>query len=474
MGTILFDTAGRGWDLSQPGSIPLTSIFLDSSGGGHAQSEFGSPSVDDGLPGPGWDSIISRARSYSRGTSGFTNGNNFVTGFTQVHSCYLYTVVRSAQQLKLSFGAYAYGTDIGNTVPITHVAIEYPHNSGHFFDVTFGGSQSTVVNNGQTILSDPIDFSGVGGVVAGQVLNVRTYINGISSASNWPVFDDAYTGDKLTASLGTTADQTHTAYGSLTNDKGAGYGPNVIWGNSPGNVVVTIGDSISQSVNDTVNGPPAGIHAGWVDRAFANSMPLINTARHAERGDAWFGATLAHRRGLAYSGNRVIVAYGNNDFYTGTNLTALQMQNTIIPIWRAFTQRGFKVWAVTVSPRTTSTDSWATSVNQTPVANGAARIAYNQWLRDGAPIDNNSQPLATGTAPGPNVFRMGSTFHPISDRLVAKGLIDIATAVETATDSGLWKNVAVNGTGPWTVDGTHPNATGHIAMAALITPGDFT
>lgn len=428
--------------------------------------------IDDGLAGPAWTSIISRARSYSRGTTGFTNGNNFVTNFTQVHSCYLFTVVHSALQIKLSFGAYAYGTDIGNPVPITHVAIEYPHNSGHFFDVLFNGSQSTVVNNGQTILSDALDMTSVGGVVAGQVLNVRTYINGIPLASNWPVFDDAYTGDKLTASAGTTADMTHSAYASLTNDKGAGYGPNVIYGLLQTSTVVHIGDSIGQSVADTVNGPPAGIHAGWVDRAFADTIPLINTCRHAERGDAWFGATLAHRRGLAYSGNRVIVAYGNNDFYTTTNVTALQMQNTIIPIWRAFNQRGYKVWAVTVSPRTSSTDAWATSVNQTPIANGAARVTYNQWLRDGAPIDNNSQPLTTGVAPGPTVFRIGSTFHPVNAP-AARAVIDIATAVETATDSGIWKNAANGNGGPWTNDGIHPLALGHIAMAALITTTDF-
>lgn len=470
---ILLDTAGRGYDPEQ-GVIPVSSVFLDSSGAGHAASEFGSPEADDGLPGPTWTSVISRSRSYSRGTSGFTNPNNFVTGFTQVHSCYLYTVVHSAQQIKLSFGAYAYGTDIGNALPITHVAVEYPHNSGKFFDVLFSGSQSVTLNSGQTILSDALDLSSVGGVVAGQVLNVRTYINGIAVGANWPVFDDAYTGDKLTASTGTTSDLTHTAYGSLTADKSAGYGPQTIYGNVVAHSVVAIGDSITQSVGDTINGPPAGIHAGWVDRGFANAIPLLDTSRHAERGDQWFGAVLAHRRGMAYSGDRVIVAYGNNDFYTGTNLTAVQMENVIIPLWRAFNQRGYKVWAVTVTPRTTSTDSFATSVNQTPVANGAARIAYNQWLRDGAPMDNNSQALATGTTPGANVFRMGSSFHPIPDRLVAKALLDISSVVETATDSGIWKNVAANGTGPWTADGTHPAAIGHTAAGALITVSDFT
>lgn len=127
---------------------------------------------------------------------------------------------------------------------------------------------------------------------------------------------------------------------------------------------------------------------------------------------------------------------------------------------------------VTVSPRTSSTDAWATSVNQTPIANGAARVTYNQWLRDGAPIDNNSQPLTTGVAPGPTVFRIGSAFHPVNAP-AARAVIDISSAVETATDSGVWKNAANGNGGPWTNDGIHPLPLGHIAMAALITPGDF-
>jgi hypothetical protein len=415
----------------------------------------------DGLAGQGWTSVISRSRSYSRGTSGFTNGNNFVTAFTQVMSCYLFTCVQACTQIKLAFGAYAYATDIGNQLPITHVAIEYPHNSGNFLDVLFGGAQGVTLNNGQTILSDPLPLS----MAAGTVFNVRTYINGIPSASNWPVMDDAYTGDRLTASSGTTADGTHVAYSSLTNDKAAGYGPCGIFGNVQASSLAVVGDSISQSVNDTVNGPPAGVHAGWVDRAFSNSMGLVNICRHAERGDSFFSATVKHRRALAYSCSRALVEYGNNDFYTATNLTADQAANAIIPVWRELRARSMKVWGCTVTPRCTSSDAFATSANQTPVANGANRIAFNQWMRDGAPIDINSNMAPVGTASG--VVRVGQTGHPLA------AIYDIATVVETDVDSGKWKNVADNGTGPWTSDGTHPTALGHVAMAALITPSDF-
>lgn len=409
--------------------------------------------VYEGLFPQGWSSAISRSRSYSRGTAGFTNPNNFVTGFTQVMSCYLFTVIRSASQLAVAFGGFAYGTDVGNIVAITQATIEYPSGSGNFFDLTFSGSQSVNIGNGQVLASDPVNVS----VTAGTILNVRTYAQPSISTLNWPVFDDAYTGDKLTASTGTTPNGCHVAYASLTNDKSAGYGPCGIFGNSSNPTVALVGDSVTQGVGDTVNGPPAGVHAGWADRAFNNTMGLVNVCRHAEQGASWSTGLLKHRRGLAYSASRAIVEYGNNDVYVA-GAAAEDVQDTLIPIWRDLRARGIKVWATTITPRTTSTDAWATTANQTPTANGAARIAVNQWLRDGAPIDPNSNPLPVGT---PNVPRAGSINHPLT------AIIDISGAVETAQDSGIWQAPA------WTADGTHPTATGHIAIAALVPVASF-
>lgn len=437
----------------------------------------------DGLAPEGWSSVVSRSRSYSRGTAGFANfaqsssGYNYLTGLTSLMATYVVTVVASAKKLRLAYGAYAYGTDVGTTVPIGQVTVEYPHASGNFFDVTFGGLGTITLNSGQMVISDELDLTSSGGVVAGQLLNVRTYVPA-TSGLNIPVMDDQVTlagqADKISANTG--VNQCHTAYASLTASGGGGLGPCGIFGNSNLPAVALVGDSITQGVGDTAF-PSPGIHAGWADRGFNNSMGLVNVSRHAERGDQWAGGqsqaqpttNTKHRRALAYACNRVICAYGNNDLYTVPNLTADQLQNTVIALWREFRERGAKVWATTVTPRCSSTDAFATSTNQTPTANGAARVFVNQWMRDGAPIDFNSNPLPTGTAAGVGVFRAGAFRHP----LVANGVIDMATAIETAQDSGKWKNLADNGTGPWTADGIHPSAIGHTAIAALITPSTF-
>lgn len=432
-----------------------------------------------GLFPEGWSSVISRSRSYTRGTFGFVNFSgsssqfNYLTNLSALMTTYVFTAVKAATKIRIAYGAWAYGTDVGTTVPIGQVTIEYPHASGQFFDATFGGTQTITLNSGQVVMSDEIDLSSVGGMAAGTTFNVRTWVP-CNTGQNIPTFDDQITtgaADKISAN-GTASNQCHTAYASVTSTNGGGFGPCGIFGNNGGPSIALIGDSITQGVGDSVF-PSVGVHAGWADRAFNNQWGLVSLARHAERGDQWLSGisqsqtttTTKHRHGLAYSCNRVICAYGNNDLYTVPNLTADQLMNVLVELWRDFRSVGTRVWATTITPRTTTTDAWATSANQTPVANGAARISVNQWLRDGAPIDINSQPVSVGGTG----FRAGDNRHP----LVANGIIDIATAIETAQDSGVWKNVAVNGTGPWTNDGIHPQALGHVAMAALITPSVF-
>lgn len=423
----------------------------------------------DGIAPQGWGSVISRSRSYSRGTAGFVNfsgsssGYNYLTALSGMMTTYVFKIVASAMKIKIAYGAFAYGTDVGTTVPIGQVTVEYPHASGTFFDVTFGGSGTVTLNNGQVVISDTLDLTSAGGVVAGQLMNVRTWV-ATSSGLNTPTFDDQNTAAGASDKVSTAANQCHTAYASLSSTSTAGYGPCGIFGNSGKQSVALVGDSITQGVGDTVF-PSPHVHAGWADRAFNNTMGLVSVSRHAERGDQWNSSVLKHRRGLAYSCGRVLCAYGNNDIYTATALTADQLQHALIPVWREFRTRGAKVWATTITPRTTSSDTWATGTNQTITSGNTVRVAVNQWLRDGAPIDINGQAAAVGAT---GVFRAGDKRHPLES-----GIIDISGAIETATDSGKWKNVADTTTGPWTADGTHPTPLGHSTMGALITVSNF-
>jgi lysophospholipase L1-like esterase len=94
-----------------------------------------------------------------------------------------------------------------------------------------------------------------------------------------------------------------------------------------------------------------------------------------------------------------------------------------------FNKMGLPVFQNTITPSTTSTDSWATTGNQTPESSNAVRVQVNDWIR---------------TVPSP-----------------LSGYFEIADLAETARNSGIWK-------AGYTSDGLHPNATGHSALAAGI------
>jgi len=83
---------------------------------------------------------------------------------------------------------------------------------------------------------------------------------------------------------------------------------------------------------------------------------------------------------------------------------------------------------VTGSPTLTGASSYQTLATQTPVAQNAVRVAYNNIIRAGLPA-------------------------PVS------GYIESADQVESSRDSGLWK---VNGIAyAYTSDGVHGNAAGN-------------
>jgi len=90
------------------------------------------------------------------------------------------------------------------------------------------------------------------------------------------------------------------------------------------------------------------------------------------------------------------------------------------------------IFQTTMEPYTTSTDSWATTTNQTVTPEESVRTAVNTWIR-GMPFG-------------------------------VKGFFEIAGQVETSQDSGKWDT---NGRASWyTSDGIHENNRAALAIAA--------
>jgi lysophospholipase L1-like esterase len=196
-------------------------------------------------------------------------------------------------------------------------------------------------------------------------------------------------------------------------------------------------DSIGVGFGDTanINASTPGPYS-WITRGINNAVPAI---RLGGGGDlmANFPNLLATRRMAFASGaTTAVMCQGTNDIFT-THLTLAQMQTNLTTWANMMKGRGVaNLFAVTLLPRTTSTDSWATTTNQTVLAQEAVRTGYNDWLRN--------------TAPG----------------LLGLTCIETADTVETSRNSGKW---VVNGSANYaTADGIHPSSAAHTLMAAAL------
>lgn len=116
----------------------------------------------------------------------------------------------------------------------------------------------------------------------------------------------------------------------------------------------------------------------------------------------------------------VIVQYGVNDVNLQARTGAAAMAD-LQTIYALFPTK--RVWGSTVLPVSTSTDSWATTANQTTAGTNAQRVILNTDLR---------------AVPAPLV-----------------GIFDNAAVVETSLNSGIWNVFA--SIGQPTNDGLHPN-----------------
>ena len=160
----------------------------------------------------------------------------------------------------------------------------------------------------------------------------------------------------------------------------------------------------------------------------------------------WSASNAAKRIALAQTATSVIISLGSNDVANGRTLAQLQADS--VATWTALGAKGAKVFQCTITPKTTSTDGWATKANQTPVfAAGGVRDTYNDWLRTGASTTINGVTVT-----------VGMSGHPLT------GVIDASPAVEDTTDSHYWKSPG------WTTDGGHPTAQGYDALALKVRP----
>lgn len=325
--------------------------------------------------------------------------------------------------------------------------------NGQNHELTKNGAKDLVINPGGGWLdTDPVSV----GVDAGTDIIVSTYL--ISAATlpygtSWSAGGNTY-GDTYT--LSTDATTPTAAVG--TGSSAWLYGPSAVYGTPKNGATVKpaiagVGDSIVYGVNDS--GSYGGIGGGYFARALdAAGFPWVNVGRTTSSANNWtdlYGRKI--RAGLLADCSYAVVNLGVNDL-NAQGRTAVQTETDLISVCKTLLyDRGIGAYVCTVTPITSSTDSWATTGNQT-VTVGTPRTDYNDWIRAGCPVDASTlAPVAIGTA---GALLAGQAGHPI------RGYFEAADTVETARNSGKWKSPS------YTSDGLHPDPTGAAAIAAAI------
>lgn len=352
-------------------------------------------------------------------------------------SRFTYTAQRGATNLRLTFmnwynSSYKsspYCTDNDNTAPITVQALVFAPGSSTGVPVTVGGNTSWTVNGGDWVETDPIAIT----VTAGQQFDVQTYVSG----TQW-YRTLVYSGWWAAGSNQATSGSSKITSGSSSST--GIYMPATITGEHEDAAVLIMGDSIAyNSALPTL---------GYIEKGLDGHYGAINASVAGDR--AYWMVAGRRNKSLLFNDDAttVVCEYGRNDLEDGR--TTAQLQANLITIWTARASTGQRVLQTTITPRTTSTDSWATVSNQT-VANvtyESRRVQLNDWLRAGAPMVSG-----VAAAPGTSgALLAGQANHPLHTYW------EIADEVETARNSGIWR-------AGYTDDGLHPTAIGINAAA---------
>ena len=299
---------------------------------------------------------------------------------------------------------------------------------GVFVPVHFNGQASVTIQPGAMVYSDPVGVN----LVKGATFWTRTHVTVASAGMKFPVALYSNLNGEGADYSATPVDK--TASGTVTSGTTTHmYEPGVILGapKVPGGAVILgVGDSIMAGSGDS---GAAGLDTGWFLRAINNAYPTHLVAYASEAPLSWTsssGIYSARRKATVerVGATHIVCEHGIN------GVSATGWQANIDALWAQLAIYGLPIYQTTLTPKTTSTDAWATAGNQAVSADEARRVAFNTYVR---------------TTPSP-----------------LAGYIEVADYAETSRNSGIWRAA-------YTTDGLHPNATAAAAIAAAALPGSL-
>lgn len=365
-----------------------------------------------------------------------------------------YIAVRTCGVIRVAYVAAGGLNDGIPTAPFVIRASVEPTNGATRTQITFNnGRLEGVVQPGGFILSDPVYAN----ITKGQQFWIWTYGASPNQYFYSPIFATQVAwGEGCDAAANAASSDKTPGTTSLATNNVSHFSPIAVCGDTGQDFpfVGHFGDSIGAGLGDYDAISTFG--RGFLRRAMNNSIPFINCCVSGDQ------LANAHRiRYGMYNGcTDVIDQMGINDIVAGA--TVATVEANMVAAWQNLGVFGARVWRTTVTPKTSSTDNWATTINQTPFANDANRQAVNNWIRAGAPVNNSLVPVAIGTS---GALLAGQPGHPLT------GYFETANTVETGQNTGIWQVGMV-----YTTDGNglHPNSIGSAALATAINTANFT
>lgn len=325
----------------------------------------------------------------------------------------------SVTNIRLVYGSWIAIYDAGETSygqPTTfRAAIEYP--VGVYTQVRFSGSASGVAPDLGEIISDWVSVR----IPKGAQFWVRTWTScsgGIHYST--PVASTAH-GEAFEFGV-TTTDKTMS--GTLTDSGSGMFAPFAIIGMSSMPSLWLAGDSRVAGQGDGFTNCKFN-DAGQLARGFGPQLPYINAGCPTEAPHlAAVGSTRRVSLAKRFC-THVVSNYGINgvNFYSRTGA---QVLTDLTALWAVFDP--LPVYQCTLPPVSTSTDSFATTVNQTTAASNTNRVTLNNSIRETA---------------------------------LVSGVFELADVTESARDSGLWKAPGYTSGSP----GLHETQKGYVAYA---------
>lgn len=310
--------------------------------------------------------------------------------------------------------------------------IEYP--AGTFTPVLWSGAGTVAISAGGRIRSDVV--AGLT-IPAGAKFWVRTVLI-VGTSVGIPVQELNAGASTLGVDDGNVAaDQGNS--GTIAATSGINiFGPCAIQGTinaTSARAFLIVGDSLAWGQGDD-SGVGAQDSSGFLQRVLgAAGLPCTTWAKGGQQAAdvAPIIATLNADTNL-YGFTDVILQHGVNDLRLGR--TRAQIEADIQTIITTASFAGKRIWKTTITPRSDSTDAWATLANQTAKT-------------DGNMADLN--PLNADIRAGlPNVYN----------------LLEAADAAMSARDSDIHKAPPAG-----TTDGTHFNSTRAALIASLLSVG---